>query len=217
MKSLNWPQATLYPRYRNGWKVKMLRGDLGITKEYYFLNVDNAISYFLEPDTTQAWMESTGAMPRNHYERLQQRYWEMNEEGDYTLVSPMNESEGGWMTVDLGAESGFYGDFEVLPSIYFLLRGGYLNRKTLEEMAIITEGEDIGDEDSESFERVRESIIALGVEVVWDDFLLPGLANYFRDSNTEYGIMYNFEPAAGRISGRLSPWNGPKWEDEVVE
>jgi len=204
----------------------MLRGDLGIMREYYFLNVDNAISYFLEPDTTQAWIEYTSGevrlpnpMPRNLYLALQKRYWKMNNERDYTLVSPTNESEGGWMTVELGGESGYYGEFEVLPSIYFLLRGGYLDRNLLGEL------DGLEDENSEIFNEVLDRIIgedSSNSTDLWEVFLLPGLANYFRDSNTEYGIMYNFNRQVsptnpGRISGRLSPWNGPKWEDEVVE
>ena len=65
------------------------------------------------------------------------------------------------MTVNLDGDASYYGDFEVLPSIYFLLRGGYLSRTTLEEMAIIHK-EEIGNEFSESFERQLNQIIALG-------------------------------------------------------
>ena len=112
----------------------------------------------------------------------------------------------------------YYGDFEVLPSIYFLLRGGYLSRTTLVEEWVDTQGE-IGQEDSEPFERLLNLIIAQGSEVVWDDFLLPGLATYFRDSQTKYGIMFDFEREFPQdtYKGRLKRWDGPKWEDEVVE
>ena len=224
MKPLNWPQATLYPRYRNGWKVVIRRDDFGAITEYYFLNADNAISYLLEPDSTQAWMESTGAMPRNLYLALQRRYWRMNRERDYTLVSPTNESEGGWMTVELGGESGYYGEFEVLPSIYFLLRGGYLDRDLLEENFVIETNEVLGDENSEIFNVVLDRIIGEledpRYSFLWDEFLIPGLKNYFRESEAKYAIMFNFERmgiSQLKFSGRMSPWDGPKWEDEVME
>ena len=153
----------------------------------------------------------------------------MNNERDYTLVSPTNESEGGWMTVDLDGESGYYGEFEVLPSIYFLLRGGYLDRDLLEENFVIETNEVLGDENSEIFNVVLDRIIGEPEDMdlseshalnLWDEFLMPGLKNYFRESEAKYGIMFNFEREGhtyAKFSGRMSPWDGPKWEDEVVE
>ena len=227
MKPLNWPQATLYPRYRGGWKVVLRRSDFGQDSEHYFLNGDNAISYLVEPDSTQAWMESRGAMPRNLYLALSKKYWRMNKERDYTLVSPTNESEGGWMTVELGGESNYYGEFEVLPSIYFLLRGGYLDRNLLREEDILVQPlpplEGLEDENSVIFNEVLDRIIgedSTNATFLWEGFLLPGLKNYFRESEDKYTIMFNFEREGhqySKFSGRMSPWDGPKWEDEVVE
>lgn len=220
MKSLNWPQATLTPRYESGWVVELEHNDGRYeyeSYEHYFLDVNNAISHLFGNNWRRT--RRPKAMPEDLLDAIREKYWRMNQEGDYTLVSPTDESDGGWMTVNLDGESGFYGEFEVLPSIYFLLRGRYLNRKTLEEMAIITEGEEIGNEVSESFERQLNQIIALGVEGVWDEFLLPGLAKYYTETQTTYGIMFNFERdfLRDKYKGRLKKWDGPKWEDEVVE
>ena len=106
----------------------------------------------------------------------------------------------------------------MLPSIYFLLRGGYLSRTTLVEEWLDTQGE-IGQEDLEPFERLLNLIIAQGVEDVWEDFLLPGLAKYYTETKTTYGIQFNFERESpqDKYKGRLKKWDGPKWEDEVVE
>ena len=147
----------------------------------------------------------------------------MNRERDYTLVSPTNESEGGWMTVELDGINGYYGEFEVLPSIYFLLRGGYLDRDLLEENFVIETNEVLEDEDSEIFNVVLDRIIGEledpRFSFLWDEFLMPGLKNYFRESEDKYAIMFNFdrEPTYVKFSGRMSFWDGPKWEDEVVE
>ena len=225
MKPLNWPQATLTPRYESGWVVELerkIQDEMNWSRyefgsyEHYFLDVNNAISHLFGNNWRRTGRPE--AMPEDLLDAIREKYWTMNQEGDYTLVSPTDESDGGWMTVNLDGEESYYGDFEVLPSIYFLLRGGYLSRTTLVEEWVDTQGE-IGQEDSEPFERLLNLIIAQGSEVVWDDFLLPGLATYFRDSQTKYGIMFDFEREFPQdtYKGRLKRWDGPKWEDEVVE
>jgi len=226
MKSLNWPQATLTPRYEGGWVVKLeqkMQDDVNWSRyefesyEHYFLDVNNAISHLCGNNWRRT--RRPKAMPEDLLDAIREKYWRMNRDGDYTLVSPTDESEGGWMTVNLDGELNYYGEFEVLPSIYFLLRGGYLSRPYLSLNGIIAEGEEIGHEDSESFSRQLNQIIALGVEDVWEDFLLPGLATYFTESKTKYGIMFNFEREfpQDKYEGMLKRWDGPKWEDEVAE
>ncbi len=131
------------------------------------------------------------------------------------------------MTVELGGESNYYGEFEVLPSIYFLLRGGYLDRNLLREEDILVQPlpplEGLEDENSVIFNEVLDRIIgedSTNATFLWEGFLLPGLKNYFRESEDKYTIMFNFEREGhqySKFSGRMSPWDGPKWEDEVVE
>ena len=226
MKPLNWPQATLTPRYESGWVVELerkIQDEVNWSRyefgsyEHYFLDVNNAISHLFGNNWRRTGRPQ--AMPEDLLDAIREKYWRMNEEGDYTLVSPTDESDGGWMTVYLDGDASYYGDFEVLPSIYFLLRGGYLSRTTLEEMAIIAEGEEIGNEFSESFERQLNQIIALGVQDVWEAFLIPGLAAYYTETQKTYGIQFNFEREFPQdtYEGRLKKWDGPKWEDEVVE
>lgn len=233
MKPLNWPQATLTPRYESGWVVELehkIQDEMNWSRyefssyEHYFLDVNNAISHLFGNNWRRT--RRPEAMPEDLLDAIRKKYWWMNYEGDYTLVSPTDESDGGWMTVNLDGEASYYGDFAALPSIYFLLRGGYLDRNVMREDHILIQPlpplEGLEDENSEVFNEVLTRIIgedSSNANFLWDKFLLPGLAKYYTEIQTTYGIQFDFEREfpTDRYKGRLKKWNGPKWEDEVEE
>lgn len=229
MKSLNWPMANLNPKPPRGWKVELTQKIQDEhnwsshdyqTQTRYFLNPGNALENFAGLRGMVGRERGLQSMSNSLLETIQEAYYLANLERDYIYIPAIHTSSWPpqWISITLGGEGGYYGDLDALPSIEFLLTGGYLSKSLLKQFGVIQESESVH---SEQIETVLSRILVnFSPQEVWDNFLLTGMTNFMEETDSPMRVIYfDFQQEFPQDSyeGNLSQWKGPDWYDEVRE